>query len=233
MGWVYPGYARPEGSEGVEALGPGPLAISFLQVPGGDIIKAGVAQDIILRLFCRHIPAAFAYNHGHLPLVVHLLAGGGIDDLAAGWQDGGRRLEKEYWLLRKRHLQLLGMLDVIQAHADNLAGLAGWQEGYILCREHLAAGDYAVIGAVPSPSGYAVMQKSDNHLSCPPPKKLLFSIASLHPRQGPFSPVGPLLYLPNSLSSSLSAVITGPSRQTLVPSGSRQQEPHMPAAHLK
>ena len=46
--------AGPDGREGIEAFGPGPLPVSALQVTGGNIIETGVAQDIVQRFFHRH-----------------------------------------------------------------------------------------------------------------------------------------------------------------------------------
>ena len=37
----------PQGRKGVEALGPGELAVFFLQIPGGDVVDAGVTQDVV------------------------------------------------------------------------------------------------------------------------------------------------------------------------------------------
>ena len=46
-------------------------------------------------------------------------------------------------------------------------------------------------------------------------------------------PLAPLLYSPNSESTSNSPLKTGPSLQTLNPCGSMQHAPHTPMAHLK
>jgi len=59
------------------------------------------------------------------------------------------------------------------------------------------------------------------------------SPVSFYPLQGPLLPDASRRYLPNSLSMSRSAMITGPSTQIRRPSGSRQHEPQMPDAHLK
>ncbi len=37
----------PQGGEGVETLGPGELPVFFLQIPGGDVVDAGVPQDVV------------------------------------------------------------------------------------------------------------------------------------------------------------------------------------------
>ena len=41
------GDARPDRGEGVERFGPGELLVLVLEVAGGDVVEAGVAQDVV------------------------------------------------------------------------------------------------------------------------------------------------------------------------------------------
>src|SRR5688500_11397133 len=51
---LHPGAER---AGGVEALGPGPLLLALLDVTGGDVVGAGVAEDHVLDAFARDLAA--------------------------------------------------------------------------------------------------------------------------------------------------------------------------------
>ncbi len=74
-------------AKGVEALGAGPLAVSFLQVTRSDVITCGVSQDVFRRLFGGNPAAALAHHHHQLGFMFHLLRLGRQDDRIAGADD--------------------------------------------------------------------------------------------------------------------------------------------------
>jgi hypothetical protein len=56
VGGVHERDPRTEGAEGVEPLGPCPLLLGRLDLPGGHIIAAGVAADRLQRGLGRSVP---------------------------------------------------------------------------------------------------------------------------------------------------------------------------------
>src|SRR6185312_11953730 len=67
----HPGADR---TEGVESFGPGPLRIGFLQVACGDVVDAGVAQNIGPNVAPGgQLRTAALYDHAQLAFVVHVL----------------------------------------------------------------------------------------------------------------------------------------------------------------
>ena len=92
------GNPRPKGGEGVEALGPRPLAVLLLEVASCDVVEAGVSQNVFFGLISSYGLAALAYHDSKLALVVHPLARLGHDYLRSRADDGRWRLQKEYGL---------------------------------------------------------------------------------------------------------------------------------------
>src|SRR5215831_5713001 len=114
---------RPQRAERVESLCPRPLAIPLLQVACGDIVGAGIAKDHAGRLAGRHLPAQPADDEGELALVVNTLAHRDrVLDGITGPADGGRGLEKQNGLRWRLPAHLTGMVGVVLAHRDYLAG---------------------------------------------------------------------------------------------------------------
>src|SRR5437762_13504812 len=73
------------GTEGVETLGPRPLAVLFLQVTGGNIIDAGVAKNVGTNIF---VSADLVTSLGHydaeFAFMVHALGDFRSANLAYG-----------------------------------------------------------------------------------------------------------------------------------------------------
>ena len=61
---------RPHGGKAIHIFAAGPLAVRLLDIPGGDIVEAGVAQHIVQRLLLRHILGTPLHYHGQLSLVI-------------------------------------------------------------------------------------------------------------------------------------------------------------------
>src|SRR5690348_9926767 len=135
-----------DGTEGVEALGASPLAILVLQVAGSDVVEAGVAEDIRPHVITLgEMAAAAADDDGELAFVVHALRErGGPANFACGMEQGRVGLEKDQRLGGNGVAQFLGVLDVIAAHAHNLRGFDGRDQGRIVERQllHAAAGEF-------------------------------------------------------------------------------------------
>src|SRR5487761_210029 len=105
---------RAERAERVEPLGPGPLAVPSLEVAGGDVVGARVAEDDVLGPFHRHLAAEPADDDRQLAFVVDPL--GELDrvgDRVALPGDRRRRLEEQDGLRRWRPAHLTGVFGVI------------------------------------------------------------------------------------------------------------------------
>src|SRR5690606_29539415 len=86
-----------ERAEGVEALGLAPLAAAEIALPvaGGDVVRAGVAQDVVERFGAGDVFAALADDDGELAFVIDL--GGGARELdgVAGILEGRGGLDEK------------------------------------------------------------------------------------------------------------------------------------------
>ncbi len=137
---LHPGAQR---AGGVEALGPRPLLLAPLHVPGGDVVGAGVAEDDVLDAVARDLAAHPPDHHGQLGLVVQLLGEGGVADLVAGADHRGGRLEEGEGDVGHLVAQLAGVLGVVAAEGHDLVGEHRRQQPY-LGERHLGAGELEV-----------------------------------------------------------------------------------------
>src|ERR1700677_1099729 len=103
VGGVRPGlHPGPERAERVEPLGPGPLPVPGLQVPRGDVVSAGVAEDHLVGALRWHLAAQPADDDRELPLEVdpfgelHRV----LDRVTRPGHRGGR-LEEQHRLRRR------------------------------------------------------------------------------------------------------------------------------------
>ena len=64
--------AGAHGGKAVQALAEVPLLVAGLQVPGGDVVDDGVAEDVLGGLFRRHVPGVLAQDHRQFHLIVQL-----------------------------------------------------------------------------------------------------------------------------------------------------------------
>src|SRR5215831_19626074 len=127
---------RPQRAERVESLGPGPLAVPLLQVTRGDIVRAGIAEDDAGRLAGRHLAAQPADDDGELALEVDALAHRDrILDGIPRPADGGRGLQEQNGLRGRLPAHLAGVIGVVLAHRDYLAGQDRRQQPDVAERE--------------------------------------------------------------------------------------------------
>src|SRR5690242_8527173 len=114
---------RPQRAERVEAFCPRPLAVPLLQVARGDIVGAGIAEDHAGRLARRHVAAQPADDEGELALEVDALAHRDrVLDGVTGPADGGRGLQEQNGLRGGLPAHLAGVVGIIPAYRDHLAG---------------------------------------------------------------------------------------------------------------
>src|SRR5262249_46166054 len=127
---------RPQRAERVEPLRPRPLAIPLLQVARGDIVGAGIAEDHAGRLAGRHLPAQPADDEGELALVVDALAHGDrVLDGIPRPANGGRGLQEQNGLRGRLPAHLAGVVGIVLAHRDYLAGQDRRQQPDVAERE--------------------------------------------------------------------------------------------------
>src|SRR5215510_143654 len=127
---------RPQRAERVESLRPRPLAVPLLQVARGDIVGAGVAGDHAGRLAGRHLPEQPADDEGELALVVDALAHGDrVLDGIPRPADGGGGLQEQNGLRGRLPTHLAGVVGIILAHRDHLAGQDRRQQPDVVERE--------------------------------------------------------------------------------------------------
>ncbi len=87
--------AGPERAEGVEPLGPGPLAITCLQIPCGDVVGRGVSEDVLRGVLRLDVAGRFADDDRQFRLMVELVADRGVDDVGVGADHRGRRFHED------------------------------------------------------------------------------------------------------------------------------------------
>ena len=95
-----------------------------LPVSGGNIVGAGVAEDVVEGVGAGDVFAAFTDDDGEFAFVVDLRAGefdGKLDGIA-GVLDGGGVLNEEYGVFRERAVALGGVLFVVEADAGKIGG---------------------------------------------------------------------------------------------------------------
>src|SRR5882672_1168733 len=65
---------RAYGTECVEAFGAAPLAVFGLEIAGGHVVHAGVAENVLPHVFiCRGMMASFSNDHAEFALMVDAL----------------------------------------------------------------------------------------------------------------------------------------------------------------
>src|SRR6056297_2945824 len=133
----------PDLAEIVAALALRPLA-GMLDLEGafGNIVRDRVAGDMGQRVRFRDVFRAGADHDGELHLPVGLLRPARHDDRVVRAADGAGRLHEDDRLGRHLHAGLGGMVGIVEADADELAGAghAGAKTG--------AGGDFGQVGGV-------------------------------------------------------------------------------------
>ena len=111
-------------TESIEAFGAGPLAVFVLQIAGGEIVDAGVAEDV--RVYVIAIVEAVAAPrdyHAQFPFIVGARGDLGPKNCSARPQKGRWRLKKKQRFLRNLMAEFSRMFTIVAAHADNLRRL--------------------------------------------------------------------------------------------------------------
>jgi len=113
----------PHRREAVEALGPRPLAVVALQVPGRDVVEDRVPEDVVEGRRLGDATATPADHERQFAFVVHLGGDGPGRDRRAVARQAGRQLGEEH-----RHVgrvpTLLGAVGaVVQAHGEDGPGV--------------------------------------------------------------------------------------------------------------
>src|ERR1039458_1611305 len=121
-----------EGREGVAALGAPPLHVlgrAVLPVALADVVAAGDAEDGVAGLVHGCVLRLAADDDDELAFVVHVGGVGRGDDGAFGILQGADGFEKDFRMFG--HRPAAHVASVIQTDADDLAGLAGMEQGDI------------------------------------------------------------------------------------------------------
>src|SRR5262249_45980039 len=105
--------------ERVERFGAHPLAITELQITGGDIVENRVACDVIQSALDRYVPGASSDNNGELGLVLDLAAHLRDHDRFLGADNGAGIHCEQQWQLRRLTFDFLDMILVVQADAED------------------------------------------------------------------------------------------------------------------
>src|SRR3954452_8772094 len=128
-------HPRAERAGGVEALGPRPLLLALLDVTGGDVVRAGVAEDHVLDALARHLAAHPADDDGEFGLVMDVRREGGVLDLVAGADHRGGGLEEGEGDVRDLVAQFLRVVGVVAAVRHDLVGQHRRQQTHLVDRD--------------------------------------------------------------------------------------------------
>ena len=128
--------AWAQGCECIKGFSTTPLRATPFDLPiaSADIVGAGVAQHMIEGIFFADIVAGFSDHHGQFAFVVD-----GIT-IQLAWQDdrvarvlqGARILEEQHRIFGDSLFAFLGVLAVIEADAEDIAGLERGEEFFDL-----------------------------------------------------------------------------------------------------
>src|SRR5438128_6070230 len=111
-----------DGAERVERLATGPLPVAELEVARGDVVEAGVAEDVRERVLGADLTRGGADDHAELGLVVDLGRQRGVpSDVVARADDRGRELGEDEWRRWRLRAGLRGVVAVVPPDRDNLA----------------------------------------------------------------------------------------------------------------
>ena len=123
---------RADRAEGVEAFGARELDVGFLEVACGDVVGAGVAEDVGERVVVvTEMRAGLADDDGEFAYVLDALRIFREDDGVAGSDDGRGRLEEDHRLFRDFVAEFGGVGSVIAADADDFARSDRRNEFYV------------------------------------------------------------------------------------------------------
>jgi hypothetical protein len=118
-----------DGAEGVEGFAACELHVFALEVAGGHVVEAGVAEDVCERvLVVGEAGAPASDNDGEFALVLDPLGGLGQLYPVAVPDDRRRGFEEEQGLFRHGVAQLQSVLAVVASDADDFGGRDRGQE---------------------------------------------------------------------------------------------------------
>src|SRR5438270_911808 len=115
---------RPHGRRGLEDLARHPLARDELKIARARVVDDRVAPDVVERGVARHVARRAADHDAELHLPVELAAAARAQDRIARADDRGAPFGEDRRLLRDRLARLERMIPVVEADADELAGVA-------------------------------------------------------------------------------------------------------------
>src|SRR6266436_2663560 len=108
-------------AERVETLGPGPLAVFFLQVTGGDIIDAGVAEYVGTNiLVSADLVTGLGQHDAEFAFMVHAVGDFRPANLPSRRQQSRWRFQEDQWLNWDIVAEFRRMLTIVAAHANDL-----------------------------------------------------------------------------------------------------------------
>src|SRR4029077_7540146 len=114
-------HVRPKRGKLVGRLSDQPLAAGFiLQIAGGKVVAATESGYVRKRIPFADVSGFLADNHHQLNFVIELF--GDLDrqlDSAFVMIESNVELAEQHWRFGNRRADLLGMLAVVQAYADN------------------------------------------------------------------------------------------------------------------
>jgi hypothetical protein len=113
-------------TKGVESLGSGPLGIALLQVACGHVVHGRDRHDRVDRIALGRARQPLPDDDADLSLELHLFGHARQADGLPVTQQAGRWLQEEEWLLRDFVAELLGVIEVVAAYADDL-GESHWR----------------------------------------------------------------------------------------------------------
>ncbi len=114
---------RSHRGQGVADLAGRPLTGDELEVAGAHVVDDRVTGHVVERALARHEAGGAADDDAELDFPVELLRSARPQDRLAGIEDGGVPLREDGWLLGNRLAGLLGVVAVVEADADELAGI--------------------------------------------------------------------------------------------------------------
>ena len=117
------GEAGPERREGLAHLALRPLARHELEVAGAHVVDDRIAEDVVEGPLPGDVARRAPDDDAELDLPVELLAAPRPEDRLARVEDRVAPLREHGRLRRHRHARLLGVVPVVEADADDLAGV--------------------------------------------------------------------------------------------------------------
>jgi len=130
---------RAEGAKRIEAFATSELHVESLQVAGGDVVQAGVTEDVRLNVVRgTKLGAAPANDNRELAFIVDSLRDARHHNGFFRSDDGRGRLQKNQRLFGNIASQLLCVIEIIAAHANNLGRHRGRKEFHLVDRPGLA-----------------------------------------------------------------------------------------------